>query len=297
MAGKRHDQGRVCGCDRPDGSCAGLVVRRLSRDRVRELAEEIWAASSGLLLPVRADGDPRSSRPGASARAAYLRRREQERAVWRPGQAWRWWTGGGAALTVGLVVGATLGERLGWSAAVVAAVLAWSRLRCRPSPQAVLWRRQAALQRRTAGLLQPLEQEGYLVLHDLTLPGWPASLEHLVVGPTGVWVVESWRRRRLLPGGGAPPATLRGLRGQTGAVAEGLDGPRPGPGPGAAVRARPLAGQHPVIPRRPDRGPTPARQARPLRATPSGRPAPAGHHPRPPTPTTSHLNTAEPRRT
>ena len=225
MAGKRHDQGRVCGCDRPDGSCAGLVVRRLSRDRVRELAEEIWAASSGLLLPVRADGDPRSSRPGASARAAYLRRREQERAVWRPGQAWRWWAGGGGALTVGLVVGATLGERLGWSAAVVAAVLAWSRLRCRPSPQAVLWRRQAALQRRTAGLLQPLEQEGYLVLHDLTLPGWPASLEHLVVGPTGVWVVESWRRRRLLPGGGAPPATVRGLRGQAAALAEGLDGP------------------------------------------------------------------------
>ena len=225
MAGKRHDQGRVCGCDRPDGSCAGLAVKRLSRDRVRELAEEIWAASSGLLLPVRADGDPRSSRPGAAARAAYLRRREQERAVWRPGRAWRWWAVAGAALTVGLVVGATLGERLGWCATVVAAVLAWSRLRFRPSPQAVLWRRQAALQRRTAGLLQPLEQEGYLVLHDLTLPGWPATLEHLVVGPTGVWVVESWRRRRLLPGGAAPPATLRGLRGQTGAVAEGLDGP------------------------------------------------------------------------
>ena len=113
MAGKRHDQGRVCGCDRPDGSCAGLAVRRLSQDRVRELAEEIWAASAGLLVPARPALDPRSSRPGASARAAYLRRREQERAVWRPGRAWRWWTGGGAALTVGLVVGATLGERLG----------------------------------------------------------------------------------------------------------------------------------------------------------------------------------------
>ena len=123
------------------------------------------------------------------------------------------------------MVGATVGERLGSWATIVAAVLAWSRLRFRPSASACVWRRQAALQRRTAGLLQPLEQEGYLVLHDLTLPGWPASLQHLVVGPTGVWVVESWRRRRLLPGGGAPPATLRGLRGQTGAVAEGLDGP------------------------------------------------------------------------
>jgi hypothetical protein len=48
-----------------------------------------------------------------------------------------------------------------------------------------------------------------------------------VVGPTGVWVVESGqRRRRLAVGGsdGAPAATLRGLRGQAGAIAEVLDG-------------------------------------------------------------------------
>ena len=36
------------------------------------------------------------------------------------------------------------------------------------------------------------------MLHDITLPGWLDSLDHLVVGPTGVWVVASWRRRRLL---------------------------------------------------------------------------------------------------
>jgi hypothetical protein len=47
MAGKRHDDGRVCRCDRPDGTRAGLAVRRLSRDRVRDLAEEIRTASSG----------------------------------------------------------------------------------------------------------------------------------------------------------------------------------------------------------------------------------------------------------
>jgi hypothetical protein len=26
------------------------------------------------------------------------------------------------------------------------------------------------------------------------MPGWPASLDHLVVGSTGVWVIHSWRR-------------------------------------------------------------------------------------------------------
>ncbi len=42
MAGKRRDDGRVCLCDRPDGTCAGLAVQRLSRDRVRDLAETVW---------------------------------------------------------------------------------------------------------------------------------------------------------------------------------------------------------------------------------------------------------------
>ena len=69
------------------------------------------------------------------------------------------------------------------------------------------------MQRRTAGVLEPLEQEGYMVLlHDVTLPGWLDSLDHLLVGATGVWVIESRQRRRLLPGGSAPPATVRRIR-------------------------------------------------------------------------------------
>jgi nuclease-like protein len=225
MAGKRHDDGRVCLCDRPDGSCAGLAVRRLSPDRVQELAEEIWTASSGYLPPVRPDGDPQSSRAGASARAAYRRCRAQERERWQLDWLWVTWAMAGAALAVGLLIGATVGDWLGWPMAVVAALLAWSRLRFRPSPQARIWRRQAAMQRRTAAVLRPLGEEGYLILHDVTLPGWLDSLDHLVVGPTGVWVVESCRRRRLLGGDGAAPAgILRELHAQAEGVAEMLDG-------------------------------------------------------------------------
>jgi hypothetical protein len=62
------------------------------------------------------------------------------------------------------------------------------------------------------------------VLHDVTLPGWLDGLDHLVVGPSGVWVVASWRRRRLLPGGRPPAATVGGLRDQAGAVVEALGG-------------------------------------------------------------------------
>jgi len=222
MAGS-HD-GRVCLCDRADGSCAGLAVRRLSPARVQDLAEEIWTASSGDLLAARPGADPRSSRAGASAQAAYRRRRAQERAAWR--LDWAWWSLAviGVALAGATLVGATVGAWLGWPVALLAAAWTGWRLRFRPSFEVTICRRLAAMQRRTAGRLAPLEGEGWLVLHDLTLPGGLDSLEHLAVGPTGVWVVASWRRPRRLPGGTVPVEVLHGLRSQAEGVAEVLDG-------------------------------------------------------------------------
>jgi hypothetical protein len=223
--GKRGDEGRVCLCDRPDGTCAGLAVRRLSLERVRELAEEIWTASSEGLLPARSVADPRSSRAGASAQGAFVRRREQERQRWRLG--WAWWTCAvvGAAGAGALVIGPTVGAWLAWPMALLLAGWTGWRLRFCPSAAASVWRRQAAMQRRTAAVLAPLTDDRYLVLHDVVLPGWLDSLDHLVVGPSGVWVLASWQPRRPLPGAVAPPAgTLRTLRRQTQAVAEALDG-------------------------------------------------------------------------
>jgi hypothetical protein len=186
MAGKRHDHGRLCLCDQADGTCAGLAVKRLSRDRVRDLAEEIWTASSGNLPPARPPPDPRSSRAGASAQAAYRRRRAQEREAWP--LDWAWWSMAViAAATAGAwLAGATLGDWLVGPTALLLSVWTGWRLRFRPSPATTIWRRQAATQRRTAGLLAPLADEGWLVLHDLALPGWLDSLDHLVVGPTGI---------------------------------------------------------------------------------------------------------------
>jgi hypothetical protein len=117
MTGKRREDGRACRCDQHDVSCVGLTVGRLSSERVAELAEEIWTASTG-----------RSCR------------------------------------------------------------LAPSRIRA-AAAQAHLPRPQPSAARPSA--LQPLEQRGDLLLHDVTLPGWPAGLEHLVIGPTGVWVIRS----------------------------------------------------------------------------------------------------------
>src|SRR5215211_8533876 len=200
MAYKRREHDRACRCDQADAGCAALAVQRLSRTRVQELAEEIWTVSTGTIAPVQPILDPRSSRPGASAQAAYQRRRHKEREQWRDGWRWRWqWRSGvvaAAVLGVGLVVGRSMGVWLEWRMALLAGLLVWWRLRFHPSANARFWRRQAVAQRRTAAILAQLEQEGWLVLHDVALPGWSASLDHLVIGPTGAWAIESWRDTR-----------------------------------------------------------------------------------------------------
>ena len=57
------------------------------------------------------------------------------------------------------------------------------------------WRRGAAGERRTARLLAPLERHGWAVLHDLAIPGTPANIDHLVIGPGGVLVIDSKQYR------------------------------------------------------------------------------------------------------
>jgi hypothetical protein len=243
MLGKRHDGEPACGYHLPEVHCAALTVRQLSQERVHELVEEIWAGSTGVPLPAGPIPDPRHSKPGASVQAAYRRRRQLEREAWRPSWAWRAGAACAAAVAIGVLIGVSMGAWLGWRIALLVALLIGWRLRFRPSATARVWRRQAAVQRRTAGMLVVLEHEGYLVLHDITLPGWPASLDHLVVGSTGAWVIKSWRPSwlALLREGsglgrarGGSVGILRGLRGEAAAVADALAGD-------SSISVRPLA--------------------------------------------------------
>jgi hypothetical protein len=133
-------------------------------------------------------------RPGASAQHEYRRRRAAERARWTHGLPWR----AGAVLAVGVAAG-LLGAQLapdlaGLLAVAAAAGLGW-RLRLRPSADILAWRRGAAGERRTARLLASLERRGWAVLHDLAIPGTQANIDHLVIGPGGVLVIDSKQYR------------------------------------------------------------------------------------------------------
>jgi hypothetical protein len=89
-----------------------------------------------------------------------------------------------------LAVGACAAGFHLWPVAVVALVAtAW------PGRRAGRWASGAAGERRTAAALEGLEADGWTVLHDVRLPGRRWNLDHVLLGPPGVVVVESkqWR--------------------------------------------------------------------------------------------------------
>jgi Nuclease-related domain len=133
-------------------------------------------------------------RPGASAHAEYRRRRAAERARWTRGLPRRVAVVLAAGVTAGLLA-AQVTPGLAGLLGVMAAAGLGGRLRFRPSADTLAWRRGASGERRTARLLAPLERRGWAVLHDLAIPGSAANIDHLVIGPGGVVVVDSKRYR------------------------------------------------------------------------------------------------------
>jgi hypothetical protein len=161
---------------------AALLAHLDQRDQHHDQHEDLdddpaWPAMPTPVVAVRVRATV--GRPGASAEAAYRRRRAAEWAAWTRTLPWR----AAAVLAAGAGVG------------MLAAVgLAWV-LRFRVSPETSAWRRGAAGERRTARLLSHLEQRGWEVLHDLAVPGSPANIDHLAIGPGGVVMIDSKQYR------------------------------------------------------------------------------------------------------
>jgi AAA domain/Nuclease-related domain len=179
--------------DRPSGSVRPLshadlqaILAHLNNEEPDELLAGTGADRPVVAMRVRAS----VGRPGGSAQATWRRVRAAEWAAWTRTLPWR------VAVLLGIgvgggVLGSQLAPRWGLVLGVLAVVVAGWGLRFRPSPDAVAWRRGAAGERRTARLLGQLEWHGWAALHDLALPGSRANLDHLVIGPGGVFVIDS----------------------------------------------------------------------------------------------------------
>jgi hypothetical protein len=145
---------------------------------------------SGVSAPVLAMRVRASvGRPGASAHAEYRRRRVTERALWARGLPWRVAVVLAAGVAAGLLAAQVTPDLAGLVAVAATVGLGWRLWLC-PSTDTLAWRRGAAGERRTARLLAPLERRGWAVLHDLAIPGTQANLDHLVIGPGGVLVID-----------------------------------------------------------------------------------------------------------
>ncbi|WP_328815200.1 nuclease-related domain-containing protein [Nonomuraea cypriaca] len=103
------------------------------------------------------------------------------------------------ALGVALVVGFLVRDwRLGVTAGVIAAI-AEAVYRARSNSSVPAWRRSSVAERRTEAQLRRLERSGYRTLHARAIPGTEAQIDHLVVGPTGVYAVDSEKWDKRLP--------------------------------------------------------------------------------------------------
>jgi Nuclease-related domain len=182
--------------DRPSGSVQPLsqadlqaILAHLGDDPDELLADTIGDRPV-VAMRVRAS----VGRPGGSAQAKWRQMRAAEWAAWTRTLPWRVAAilaiaaGGGV---LGSLLAPRLGLVLGGLAAIVAAWVLWFR----PSPDARAWQRGATGERRTARLLDPLARHGWAVLHDLAVPGSRANLDHLVIGPGGVFVIDSKQYR------------------------------------------------------------------------------------------------------
>jgi hypothetical protein len=182
--------------DRPSGSVRPLsqadlqaILARLSDD-----PDELLAGTSADRPVVAIRVQASVGRPGGSAQAQWRRARAAEWAAWTRSLPWRVAAALGAA-AAGAVLGSLLAPQLALVLGALAATAAGWGLRCKPSPDAVAWRRGAAGERRTARLLAGLERHRWVVLHDLAVPGSRANIDHLVIGPGGVFVIDSKQYR------------------------------------------------------------------------------------------------------
>jgi Nuclease-related domain len=183
--------------DRPSGSVRPLsqadlqaILAHLNNEERDELLAGTGADRPVVAVRVRAS----VGRPGGSAQGQWRRMRAAEWASWTRTLPWRV----AAILAIGAgggVLGSQLAPRLGLVVAALAAAAAGWGVRFRPSPDAVAWQRGAAGERRTARLLGPLERHGWAILHDLAVPGSGANIDHLVIGPGGVFVIDSKQYR------------------------------------------------------------------------------------------------------
>jgi len=126
---------------------------------------------------------------GRSAQAEYERRAAHHAEDVRRRRPWILAFGAVVAV-VGLVVLLTVSPLWGGVVLLFDLVFVASALFATPN-SITAWQTGAEGELRTGRLLEPLEAAGFRILHDRKIPGSRANIDHIVIGPPGIYVVET----------------------------------------------------------------------------------------------------------
>ena len=124
---------------------------------------------------------------GDSAQREYEKRRARERAAIRSNLAWTI-----PLVAIFSVIGGILVERFVGSLGLLAAILIAVALGFElwgTSSHITAYGKGAEGERLTGRALEKLP--GYVVLHDRKIPGSKANIDHVAIGPAGVFVIET----------------------------------------------------------------------------------------------------------
>jgi hypothetical protein len=128
-----------------------------------------------------------TSGAGTSARAEYDRRLARHKKDLRRQRPWI--LSIAAAFSIVGILNAGSNPIVGWGFVLVG-IAALGGLFTTPNT-ITAWRTGADGEVRTGRFLEALKAVGFAVLHDRRIPGSRANIDHIVIGPPGIYVVET----------------------------------------------------------------------------------------------------------
>jgi hypothetical protein len=124
--------------------------------------------------------------------------------LWNQPQVRRWALRLGLAVVVGALFAVAIDIRVGLTVAIIA-IIADTVLKARGSATGLdAWRRASAAERKTEKQLRGLAAKGWRVMHARAVPQdregvSDGQIDHLVIGPTGVYAIDSEKWDKRLP--------------------------------------------------------------------------------------------------
>jgi nuclease-like protein len=170
-------------------------TRRLTAKKGPKAGRDFWACSRYFVdgctgkVDIEADEELHPPLPGASAQARFERERRIHRAQVRAALPVLT-----ALLLVALAMTFFASVAISPILTIVGVTLvggigAYTILQL--PADALYWDKGARGERMTGESLSALEEDGFVLLHDRQLPGSRANIDHIAIGPSGVYVIDS----------------------------------------------------------------------------------------------------------